>query len=77
MDYFNLRSTFHSQVQLSVDYSKNPELKRLKFLAPGPKMTVVCDSDDPKAETTTDVSGSYDNSSPSYFHYLNAVAWTD
>jgi hypothetical protein len=36
------------QVQLSVDYTKNPQLKKLQFLAPGPKMTAVCESDDVK-----------------------------
>jgi hypothetical protein len=37
-------------VQLSIDYSKNSELKKLQFLAPGPKMTAVCESDDVKEE---------------------------
>lgn len=35
---------------MSIDYSKNPELRKLKFLAPGPKMTAVCESENVKAE---------------------------
>ena len=35
---------------MSVDYTKNSELKKLQFLAPGPKMTTVCESDNVKED---------------------------
>ena len=41
-------------MQLSVDYSKNPELRKLQFLAPGPKMTsVTCETENVKEEMDT------------------------
>ncbi|XP_028397957.1 lysine-specific demethylase 5A-like [Dendronephthya gigantea] len=47
------RQIRQEQVQQSIDYSRNPELKKLQFLAPGPKMTTVCESDSVKEEMDT------------------------
>ena len=37
-------------MQLSINFSKNSELKKLQFLAPGPKMTAVCESENATEE---------------------------
>ena len=39
------RQIRQEQVQLSINFSKNLELKKLQLLAPGPEMTAICESE--------------------------------